>query len=70
MIEISDLHARKFFELSDTDNKIFLSLVHGILLLKNGGGYIPYSWNGSCFGPNKMVSDLASLDKFLQSRLP
>lgn len=74
MIEIAELHKRKFFEINDSffskESLVFANYEKGCILIQNGDGYIPYT-NISLVSkvgdgtPYKMITEIEQLDKLL-----
>ena len=46
---------------------LLFSGVEGILLFHNGGGYIPYFFEGLNFRPGKMITKLSELDELIKN---
>jgi hypothetical protein len=64
MITSEELHEHGYFELEGTNETVFFSGSDGILLFKNGGGYIPHFFDSHnmSFIAGKQFTELNELE--------
>lgn len=67
MITSKELHERYFFEMENSKDELYFSGKYGVLLYRNGDGFIPYYWKDGEFVPGKMFTELFELDDIISN---